>query len=280
MVLRRANGLGTTWIVSDTWVDTSAVVACPRGWAVSVRRAPNLARWFWEKEMIITPSSKTVKTLVIPIKSHRSSPLPEYPGLQVQTMTLHGSSSFTAQFAFLTQGLRWTHGLRHSPEKQACLDGQSPSVTQPGSSMTGSGTGGKNNKCDFKLASLHYFCWTYLECKQFHTDLQYSQGNMCNIPCDLWESSRQIVHIGRGPHTFHCHISGLLGSQDLSNTHMACSGHMDCQCGWACRCKWICGPSHCTKHFDRTVRRGKDPGTLDQNTPLSEGIHHLIYIQL
>ena len=83
---------------------------------------------------------KSVKTLVIPIKSHRSSPLPEYPGLQVQTMTLHGSSSFTAQFAFLTQGLRWTHGLRHSPEKQACLDGQSPSVTQPGSSMTGSGT--------------------------------------------------------------------------------------------------------------------------------------------
>ena len=86
---------------------------------------------------------KIVEKFVIPIKSHRSSPLPEYPGLQVQTMTLHGSSSFTAQFAFLTHGLRWTHGLRHSAEKQACLDGQSPSVTQPGSSMTGSGTGEK-----------------------------------------------------------------------------------------------------------------------------------------
>ena len=125
-----------------------------------------------------------------------------------------------------------------------------------------------------------YICLTYWECKQFHMDLLYSQGNMCNIPCDLWVSSQHIVHTGRDRHTFHCHISGLLGSQDLSNTHRACSDHMDCQCGWACRCKWICGPSHYTKHFDRTVRRGKDPGTLDQNTPLSEGIHHLIYIQL
>ena len=146
MVLRCANGLGTARIVSDTWVDTSAVVASPRGWALSVRRAPDLTGWFCEKERLKTPESKLIETIVIPIKSHLSSPFPEYPGLQVQTMTLHGSSSFTTQFAFLTHGLRWTHGLRHSPEKQACLDGQSPSVTQPGSSMTGSGTGKKNNK--------------------------------------------------------------------------------------------------------------------------------------
>ena len=144
MVLRCANGLGTTWIVSDTRVDTSAVVACPRRWAVSVRRTPNLTGRFYEKDRVkIQKKKKIVEKFVIPIKSHRSSPFPEYPGLQVQTMTLHGSSSFTAQFAFLTHGLRWTHGLRHSAEKQACLDGQSPSVTQPGSSMTGSGTGEK-----------------------------------------------------------------------------------------------------------------------------------------
>ena len=218
------------------------------------------------------------KMLVLPIKSHRSSPLPEYPGLHVQTMTLHGSSSFTAQFAFLTQGLRWTHGLRHSPEKQACLDGQSPSVTQPGSSMTGSGTG--ENYIFLTEICVLYIYWTYLECKQFHMDLLYSQGNMCNIPCDFWVSNQHIGHIDRDRHIFHCHIFVLLGSQGLPNTRMVCIDHMDCQCGWACKCKWICGPSHYTKHFDHTVHRGKDPGILYQSKPLSVGIRHLIYIQL
>ena len=121
---------------------------------------------------------------------------------------------------------------------------------------------------------------TYLECKQFHMDRLCSQGNMCSIPCDLWASSQQILHIGRDQHTFHFHISELLDSQDLSSTHMACTDHMDCQCGWAYRCKWTCGPSHCTRHFVHTVHRGKDPGILDQNRPQSEDIHHLIYNQL
>ena len=121
---------------------------------------------------------------------------------------------------------------------------------------------------------------TYLECKQFHMDRLCSQGNMCSIPCDLWASSRQILHIGRDQHTFHFHISELLDSQDLSSTHMACTDHMDCRCGWAYRCKWTCGPSHCTQHFVHTVHRGKDPGILDQNRPQSEDIHHLIDIQL
>lgn len=73
------------------------------------------------------------------IFSQYSSPFPEYPGLQVHTMILAGSSSLTEHSALAAHGLMAKQGFRHSPEKQASLLAQSASDLQP-SSIAGSDT--------------------------------------------------------------------------------------------------------------------------------------------
>ena len=213
------------------------------------------------------------------MRSHWTSPFPVYPGLQVQIMTLRGSSSLTTQCAFVAHGEILRHGFWHSPSKQASLLKQSPSVEHPVSSTTGSGTKDMFVKVG-ELLETESYKKTYLVYMQCHTDF------LCNLVCtgrcrDVSEQcTLQTQHTDMDQHTCCSHIAESHGSQSPPDTHTACTYHMDFPCSPPNMNSRPCEILGCRQHSGHRSGKCKGPGTLDHSMPGSVHIRRHFDIQL
>ena len=192
-------------------------------------------------------------------------------------MTRRGSSFLTAHSAFWTQGWICRHGFKHSPLKQACLLGQSPSVMHPGSSITGSGTD-KRTKMNEILSK--YLQIPYLDHRQSRMGYQCNLGSKCKCLGGCVVYNQQTEHMHMGQRISHFHISVCPGNLSQWGIRIVDIDHMGFLGSPLGSDRKLDGVWAYRSHLPHTLGTSKDLCILGHSMLQSGDIHHQLYSQL
>ena len=199
-------------------------------------------------------------------------------------MVLKGSVSCTRQSAFLAQASITWQGFTHSSSMQANWLSHWESVRQSGSIILGTVKyQWMKNETNNIMGQKIPICLkrkAYFLCRLCHMDLQYNQAHKYIFLCDFWLGNRHALRTRRGQHTFHSHISMLLGNQGPWYTQVFCRIHRDCPCSQADKCKMPDDSEQHIGHLFHSAHRCMDLDILYWCMLEWEGIHCHSYNQL